>query len=96
MIPSRPSADVLNQKFVAWWKPRRKAKARYIIGHGLLWGLFTSLGSYLLIIRFDLEKFDIVEVAIRGAVFVVGGILTSYWFYRAQEKRFKQIQSPGN
>ncbi len=96
MMNSRPSATELDQKFVAWWKPRRKAKARFIVGHGLWWGLSTALGSYLLIIRFDFEKFDVTEVAIKCAVFVAGGALTGYWFYRANEKRFKQINDSGN
>ncbi len=95
-MPSKPSVSEQEQKFIAWWKSRRKAKTRHIVRHGLLWGLFTALGSYLLIIRFDFDQFATTDVATRCAVFAVGGVLLAYWFYRINEKRFKQLRSPGN
>ena len=96
MMPSKPSASEQEQKFSAWWKPRRKAKVRYIIGHGLFWGLFTALGSYLLIIRFNFDQFVATDLVIQCAVFAVGGILNAYWFYRVNEKRFKQLSGCNN
>jgi hypothetical protein len=96
MTHYRPSVNEQNKKFTAWWKKKQKHKWRFIIGCGLLWGLPTALGSYLLFIRFDFEKFDVTEVAIKSAVSVAVGLLGAYWFHRANEKRFKQINDPGD
>lgn len=93
MTHYRPSVTERNQKFIKWWKKKRKHKWRFIISGGLLWGLPVSIGSYLLFIRFNFDQFDVIDVAIRSAVFIIVGILYTYWFYHANEKRFKQLSS---
>ncbi|MGB3851533.1 MAG: hypothetical protein WA958_16315 [Tunicatimonas sp.] len=87
----RPSVDEQNKKFIAWWKKKQKHKWRFIIGGGLLWGLSTALGSHLLSIRFDFEQFDARYVAINCVVSTIIGILFAYWFYRVNDKRFRQL-----
>lgn len=93
MNNSKPPAAEREKKFLTWWKEKRKHKTRFIIIGGLLWGLFTAVGVYLLINRFDFSRFDAIDFGIQTAVFIVGGLLLSYTFYQLQEKRFKQLTS---
>lgn len=96
MTNYRPSAAELEQKFIAWWKKKRKYKARFIITNGLAYGLTVAVGSYLLFIRFDFSGFNAIYLTISTIAHISGGILLAYGFYRAQEKRFTRLNSHTN
>ena len=90
----KPPVSEKERKFLAKWRERRRSGAhlvRYVAIHGVGWGLFTAVGSYLFKIRFDLDQFVVYDFWVAVMASILVGTLFGYAYYRAQDKRFKQV-----
>ena len=86
-----PQLNEKERRFLTRWRRTRQQKWRWIARCGVFWGLFVSTTSYFFDIWLGTEDFDALSFVVQLIVFTLGGVILTYWLFRAQDKRFQQV-----